>query len=166
MSRKHPFSLAVLMVVIVLAALMASTQQRANARIPPEDVPPIDSSPEANKALIIAMFAAMSGVEKPLALQNQFITSLDLKQHISLFETAFPRYQMVVHDMIAEGDEVAVRATFKGTQQGEFAGIAAGGQTVELPIMGVYQVKNGKIARFWIQADMLALIQQLQPAGV
>ena len=41
------------------------------------------------------------------------------KQVVSLFLTAFPDLKTTVDDVVAEGDKVACRWTFRGTQRGE-----------------------------------------------
>jgi predicted ester cyclase len=122
-----------------------------------------ETSPAENKALIAAYFEAISGKEKPAALQEQYIADSDqaLKDHIDMFEAAFPLYELIAEDMIAEGDEVAVRATFRGTHQGEFSGIPATGNEVEIPVFLIYRIEDGKIVEHWMQADVMGLLQQL-----
>jgi len=48
---------------------------------------------------------------------------------ITLYRTAFPDLTATVEDMVAEGDEVAYRLTFRGTNQGELMGMPATGST-------------------------------------
>ena len=122
-----------------------------------------DSSADENRALITAYFEAISGKEKPTSLQEQYIADSDqaLKDHIDMFEAAFPRYELIIEDLIAEGDRVAVRATFRGTHQGEFAGTPATGVEVEIPVFLIYRVEDGLIVEHWMQADVMGLMQQL-----
>jgi len=44
-------------------------------------------------------------------------------QFLGALRTAFPDVAVTVEDLLAEGDEVAVRWTWRGTQQGPFLGI-------------------------------------------
>lgn len=122
-----------------------------------------DTSITENRALVTAYFEGISGKEKPTSLQEEFIADSDqaLKDHIDMFEAAFPLYELVIDDMIAEGDRVAVRATFRGTQQGDFAGIPATNREVEIPVFLIYRIENGLIAEHWMQADVMGLIEQL-----
>jgi predicted ester cyclase len=122
-----------------------------------------DASPAENTALITAYFEAISGNEKPTELQEEYIADSDqaLKDHIDMFEAAFPLYELIAEDMIAEGDEVAVRATFRGTHLGAFAGIPATEREVEIPVFLIYRIEDGLIAEHWMQADVMGLMQQL-----
>jgi predicted ester cyclase len=122
-----------------------------------------DTSVAENRALITAYFEAISGNEKPTSLQEEYIADSDqaLKDHIDMFEAAFPLYELIAEDIIAEGDEVAIRATFRGTHEGEFAGIPATGNEVEIPVFLIYRIEDGLIVEHWMQADVMGLMQQL-----
>lgn len=122
-----------------------------------------EPSPEANKALIVEYLEAISGKEKPLSLQQQYIAESDqeLMDHIAMFEAAFPLYELVAEELIAEGDKVFVRVTFRGTQAAEFAGVPAAGAEVEIPIALIYRIEDNKIAEHWMLADVMTMMQQL-----
>ncbi len=114
-----------------------------------------------NKQFIERYFAAISGEPKPVDVVQQYVSDPELEDHIALFEKAFPKYELSVEDMVAEEDKVAVRATFRGTQRGEFYGIAPTGKSVGIPVMLVYRIADGKIVEHWMNADSLGLMQQL-----
>lgn len=114
-----------------------------------------------NKAFIQRYLEALSGKDKPAATVNQYVANVHLKEHIDMFEAAFPRYQLRAEDMIAEGDKVAVRATFQGTHKGVLMGIAPTGKQVTISLMLIYRIANGKIIEHWMNADQLGLMQQL-----
>ena len=118
-------------------------------------------SPEENKTLIRRYFEAISGNDKPATLVNKYTTDEALKQHIALFEAAFPRYQLMVEDMIAEKDKVTVRSTFRGTHNGDFMGIPPTGKQATIPVFLIYRLVDDKIVEHWMQADSLGLLQQL-----
>jgi predicted ester cyclase len=94
---------------------------------------------------------------------DQYVADSDqeLKDHIAFFEAAFPHYELIADDMVAEGDKVAIRATFNGTQTGEFLGVAPTGKDVSISLILVYRVAGGKIGEHWMNADQLGLMQQL-----
>ncbi len=51
-----------------------------------------------------------------------------------MISTAFPDIHETVEDIIAEGDNVVKRTTWRGTHQGEFLGIAPTGKQVSVSI--------------------------------
>ena len=72
----------------------------------------------------------------------------------------------IIDDMVAEGNKVAIRVTFKGTHQGEFLGIAPTGKDVSIPISLIYRLAGGMIVEHWMLADQLGLMQQLGAAPI
>jgi steroid delta-isomerase-like uncharacterized protein len=83
------------------------------------------------------------------------------KQFTSGFFTAFPDLQTTIEDLIAEGDKVAVRQTWRGTHTGNFLGIPPTGKQVAFTSTEVYRVAGGRLAEEWVELDMLGLLQQL-----
>src|SRR5262245_29113090 len=71
-----------------------------------------------------------------------------LAQHVVDYErSVFPDIHFTVEDMTAEGDDVVVRLTIRGTHQGEFQGIAPTGKKVEFTGIQLMRFKDGKIVR-------------------
>jgi steroid delta-isomerase-like uncharacterized protein len=83
------------------------------------------------------------------------------KEFTSAFFTAFPDLHTTIEDLIAEGDKVAVRQTWRGTHTGNFQGIPPTGKQVTFTSREVYHVTGGKLAEEWVELDMLGLLQQL-----
>ena len=83
------------------------------------------------------------------------------KQLISRFLSAFPDGRYTIEDMIAEGDRVVVRQTFRGTHQGDFMGIAPTGKQVTVTEIEIFRVANGRGVENWTNSDDLGLLQQL-----
>jgi predicted ester cyclase len=122
-------------------------------------------APEENKAFVREYMQAISGQEKATALLEEYISDEALIQHILDFEAAFPRYEFLEEDMIAEGDRVAVRGTSRGTHEGEFFGIEPTGRQVEISGIIIYRIEGGRIAEHWMQVDVMGLMQQLTEEG-
>jgi SnoaL-like polyketide cyclase len=59
------------------------------------------------------------------------------------------------------GDEVAVRWTWRGTQQGPFLGIPLTGEAVVGSGIGLFRIANGRIVEDFVQEDTFGLLQQL-----
>lgn len=114
-----------------------------------------------SKALIMQYFHALSGQTKTEELLRRYITDPSLKEHIRQVEAAFPGYEVIAHQMIAEGDLVAVRCTFQGVQKGEFAGIPATGRYISSDFMIIYRIVDGMIAEHWLQMNAAEIVHQL-----
>jgi steroid delta-isomerase-like uncharacterized protein len=83
------------------------------------------------------------------------------REFTSAFFTAFPDLQATIEDLVAEGDRVAVRQTWRGTHTSDFLRIPPTGKQVTFTSIEVYRVAGGKLAEEWVELDMLGLLQQL-----
>jgi steroid delta-isomerase-like uncharacterized protein len=91
----------------------------------------------------------------------QIRTREDLKAFHAARTAAFPDQHTTVQDLIAEGDQVVKRWTFRGTQTGDFLGIPPTGKQATLEGLSIYRIENGKIAEMWWGYDQLGVLQQL-----
>jgi len=103
------------------------------------------------KQLIREYFSALSGQPKTTALLDKYISDAGLKEHIRQAEAAFPEYELIPIMLVAEGDLVAARCTFRGLQQADFAGTRPTGKPASAEVMVFYRIRDGKIAEHWIQ---------------
>lgn len=83
------------------------------------------------------------------------------KQGMMLLFAAFPDWQTTIEDLIAEGDEVAVRMTQRGTHRGTFFGLAATGKQVTVAGIAIFRLRNGQIVEEWLITDQLNAMQHL-----
>ncbi len=83
------------------------------------------------------------------------------KQSNRDFHTAFPDIRHPVEDIFAEGDKVMVRVTNRFTHSSEFRGFPPTEKEITYSAMAIYQFKDGKIIKEWIEADVQGLMQQL-----
>ena len=83
------------------------------------------------------------------------------KAYLFGFLNAFPDCRFTIDDMIAEGDRVVTKKTFRGTHTGEFMGIPATGKEVELQYVDIMRVRDGRIVEHWLSMDQLSFMQQL-----
>jgi steroid delta-isomerase-like uncharacterized protein len=85
---------------------------------------------------------------------------LGLKQAVGEFRAAFPDGEMVVDDLVAEGDRVVARVTMSGTHRGEYAGMPGTGRAVRAEGIEIFRVAHGKIAEGWSRFVLpLAMIE-------
>ena len=133
-------------------------------------------SVEDNKALVRRWFEELFN-EAKLDLADEIVTPDHVshdpstpehlpgpegeRQLVTLVRGAFPDGRITIEDLVAEGDRVAVRWTFRGTHRGDFMGIAPTGKEVEMGAMDLFRVAGGKIAETWSNVDMMTMMRQL-----
>ena len=83
-----------------------------------------------------------------------------VKQYAGTVFEAFPDIHFTIEDMVAEGDKVAVRVTWRGTHKGVFMDIAPTGNKIDITNANIIKIAAGKWVEFWNVTDV-RLIQQL-----
>ncbi|HYU92418.1 MAG TPA: ester cyclase [Actinomycetota bacterium] len=80
-----------------------------------------------------------------------------------LFAAYFAAFDIHVSSafLIAEGDMVVVRDTYRLKHRGEFQGIPPTGKELSVAGTDIYRIVDGKFVEQWFEADMLGLMQQL-----
>lgn len=108
------------------------------------------------------MFAA-DGVAHGLSTDDTIALKgpVDFKPFHKTFCGAFPDIQVVVEDVIAEGDKVAARCSVRGVHSGEHLGIAASDAAVDFTGMVMLRVKDGKVVEAWNNFDFLRMNKQI-----
>ncbi len=84
-----------------------------------------------------------------------------LRRDIAALWQAFPDLHYTLEDMLAEGDQVALRFTITGTNTGPFQGRAATGKAARWTGTSFTRHANGKIVEQWLTIDIFSLLQQL-----
>jgi len=79
----------------------------------------------------------------------------------TVFREAFPNMEIVIEDMVAEGDKVAVRCSVRAKHEGEFMGRAATQAPVDFNGMTIVRINNGKIVEAWNNFDFMSLHKQV-----
>lgn len=74
---------------------------------------------------------------------------------------AFPDVAFTLDLVLSEGDRVCAYYTMTGTHEGPFMGIAPTGSKVNVPGIGIYEIRDGMIAESWVVRDSLVLLRQL-----
>ena len=91
-------------------------------------------------------------------------------EYIQAYYSALPDNTHDIHNIIAEGDFVAMMVTNKGSHQEDFSGIPATGNKVSIGGMYLAKVADGVIVEWWVLDDnlgfMLQLGMELRPAAV
>ena len=80
------------------------------------------------------------------------------RQFGASYFTAFPDLGITPEELIAEGDKVTMRYSWRGTHKGELMGIPATGKQVTASGISILRIANGKIAEQWDNFDNLGMI--------
>jgi predicted ester cyclase len=130
-------------------------------------------STEDNKALVRRFYA--EGVHNPALFDELLAPTYVLhlagrppiagieqaKGLMVAYTSAFPDLQLTTEDLVAEGDKVAIRNTWRGTHQGAFQDVPPTGKHVMFTGTDIFRCVGGKIAEQWADLDALGLMQQL-----
>jgi predicted ester cyclase len=84
-----------------------------------------------------------------------------LKRSIRGLHTAFPDGNLTIDQMIVEENTIATRLTFRGTQTGEFEGIAPTGKKFTVTTLDMARYEGGKLVEQWGGLGHQCLLQQL-----
>lgn len=84
-----------------------------------------------------------------------------LKEHYANLFRGFPDLTVDIEDIIAEGEKVAHRFTFRGTHRGEFLGIPPTGNLVIAPGMQMNLFSGGKCIEVWSVHDSFRFLSQI-----
>ena len=74
---------------------------------------------------------------------------------------AFPDMHETLEDLVAEGNKVMARWTFRGTQGGLFLDIPPTGKHIEITGFSIYYLENGVIVNDYAVLDWLDALEQL-----
>lgn len=87
------------------------------------------------------------------------------RQVLKMAQVAIPDFSITAHEMLQDGDKVAMRAPFSGTHQGEFMGFPASGKRVDIAVIDIYQVRDDKIVAHWGLTNMADVMAPAEAAA-
>jgi steroid delta-isomerase-like uncharacterized protein len=83
------------------------------------------------------------------------------KQILAQTFASFPDMKISAEELIAEGDKVMVRWTYRATHQVEVFGLPPTGQPVQVSGITVYRIAGGRVVEERGVVDNFSLMQQL-----
>ncbi len=127
---------------------------------------------DQNKALAARFFdvyqkgdsAAIKEICSPDFNEHGVGQTFSLEQMIEILKgnmAIFSDFTIIVQDVIAKGDRVAVRYLLKVIHTGEGLGIPATGKKAEATGIEILRCENGKIVEAWAAQDVLGMLTQL-----
>jgi predicted ester cyclase len=84
----------------------------------------------------------------------------EYKEYLSGFFASLPG-QFTIDDMIAEGDKVVTRWTYRSTHQGQWRDASATGKEVTFTATTTSRLVDGKVAESWQNVDNLGVLKQM-----
>src|SRR5215510_12816928 len=74
---------------------------------------------------------------------------------------AFPDMRVEIQRQVAENDMVTTHKVFHATHKGDFMGIPATGKKLDIEVMDIIRLQNGKFVEHWNVVDWQQVITQL-----
>jgi predicted ester cyclase len=124
---------------------------------------------EANKLLVRSYYEEVFNKRQPAAADCFIAVAFiehnprlphdglaGMKQFVTKVLAAFSDYHGEIQNIAAEGDKVAVRVQWTGTNDGPFDGRPATGNKLVFSTSNFYRIENGRIAERWDVVETLA----------
>ncbi|HYL75446.1 MAG TPA: ester cyclase [Bryobacteraceae bacterium] len=81
--------------------------------------------------------------------------------YMRLIQAAFPDFHNTIEEMVAEGDRVAARLTYRGTHNGVIFGVKPTGRTIQYDGLALFRVSDAKVAEGYVLGNVIHLLAQL-----
>lgn len=115
-----------------------------------------------NKDLMRRIYEEMWNQGVPAVAAQLFARPEGVERFVGQFLQSFPDLQHTVEEMIAEGDQVAVRFSARGTHSGPWLGIAPTGRSIHYTGVTLARIAGDKIVEHQTWWDKANLIEQLK----
>lgn len=77
------------------------------------------------------------------------------------FHKSFSNISVRIDEVLAEADKVSLRKTITATHTGEFMGKTATGKKIEMNVIEIDILEDGKITDHWSRNDFMQIVQGL-----
>jgi predicted ester cyclase len=136
----------------------------------------VTTTTEQNKALIRRFFDAWNSRQPDMfdgqmaldvvrhceATPGVEVRNLDqVKEFLWQDSGVFPDSVQTIKLLIAEGDLVAVWATYEGTQRGPMGSFPPSGRRVQFDFGAVFRIEGKKITEWWVTWDNMTILRTL-----
>lgn len=83
------------------------------------------------------------------------------KEYMSTVESAIPNLYHGIETIVAEGNQVVVRAVYNGIHTGKLFEFEATNNRIRYNGASFFTIKDGKISSIWVLGDLKSLYEQL-----
>lgn len=84
-----------------------------------------------------------------------------LQENLEMYHGAFSDLEATEELQFGDGEYVCAQYTYRGTHDGEFMGIPATDEFVEIQGTIITRIEDDRIAERWVSADLHGLLQQI-----
>jgi steroid delta-isomerase-like uncharacterized protein len=84
-----------------------------------------------------------------------------VKRTFARLTTAFPDLKLTIEGILQDGNKVVVRARMTGTQKEALMDFPSKNRKVDIQVVDIHEVKDGKIIRTWHTEDWMSGLRQL-----
>lgn len=130
---------------------------------------------EANKRLARAYFDAFLAADAAWwdrhvdpgfrrhdpGLPFEVVGPAGLRRLADALRPAIPDMTLPIEDVVAEGDRVLVRLRVRGTHGGDLLGVPATGRAIDIAVMDLFRIGDGRLVEHWALLDNLGLLRQV-----
>jgi len=89
-----------------------------------------------------------------------------VKKLADALHPGIPDMQLPIEDVIAEGEKVLVRLRVKGTHGGDLMGVPATGRKIDIGVLDLFHIRDGKLIEHWALLDNLGLLRQIGVSSI
>lgn len=116
-----------------------------------------------NKALMRRIYEEMWNGGDPALAAEIFAQPDGVERFVRQFLLSFPDLQHTIEEMIAEGDQVAVRFSAHGTHTGQWMQFSPTGKSIHYTGVTLARIAGDKIIQhhtWWDKADLIEQIRE------
>jgi predicted ester cyclase len=78
-----------------------------------------------------------------------------VRDYFAAIRSGFPDVQVALEDVLADGDKVVVRTTWRGTHRGSYQSIAPTGKPAMRTLIQIFRIADGVIVEEWNEGGSL-----------
>jgi steroid delta-isomerase-like uncharacterized protein len=86
----------------------------------------------------------------------------EFKAVLTRVKQAFPDIQYRIDEVITTSDRIVLRWEALATHRDEYLGVPASGRAISYTGITIYELRGDRIARVWVNADLLTLLRRLR----
>ena len=100
-------------------------------------------------------YAAGRFMSEGLIEHNPNIAQVGRGKFLASVLAGFSDYHGAIQEILTEGDRIAVRTLWTGTQDGPFLGLPPSGRKLSFMTADFFRIENGRLAEHWDVVDSL-----------